>query len=204
MLWTIVSCLIIIAGAVGIWLRLRKKTKDFKEILEEIDKVTVVESIRGPSVTTYQYNNDSRLEKKTKSGEEKIESYDLEKLNNTKEDFFRHYAEYVSASQLIPLFPLLGILGTVFGLMLGLRQQDMAVAVNQLVSGLGVALSTTFAGLIVTVGLKIIDAYGPGKLVNQIEGQLTVIDSKIQIQTLKEELQSAKNAIHEQTDSSQY
>ena len=71
-------------------------------------------------------------------------------------------------SQLIPLFPLLGILGTVMGLMGQLAAGDISTMFHSL-SG---ALNTTFVGLVCAIVLKLIDTLLPGKVIYDTEVKL--------------------------------
>ena len=59
---------------------------------------------------------------------------------------------YDVANQLVNLLPMLGILGTVGGLIFSGHLDD----VDLLVSGLGQAMWTTFAGLAAAIGVKIV------------------------------------------------
>ncbi len=67
--------------------------------------------------------------------------------------------------QIIPIFPLLGILGTVAGLILEMQSGDMA----GMISSLDVALETTLWGLIFSIVLKGIDAVFPSRIIYDAE-----------------------------------
>ena len=85
--------------------------------------------------------------------------------------------------QLIALLPLLGILGTVWGLMEGSGSPD----ISGLMSGLGTAMMTTFIGLSFSIVLKFIDAAVIGVKVNAIDADFASKDAIIQRQTLMRE-----------------
>lgn len=89
--------------------------------------------------------------------------------------------------QFIPVFPLLGILGTVAGLMLELQSGS----VEEMMASLDVALGTTFFGLIITIVLKIIEATFPSRVIYDVEVMLDDFDKKLSIaemfQNFKEE-----------------
>lgn len=89
--------------------------------------------------------------------------------------------------QCIPVFPLLGILGTVAGLMLELQAGD----INAMMQSLDVALETTFWGLIFAIILKIIEAVFPARIISDVEVLLDDFDKKLNIaemfQKFKEE-----------------
>lgn len=71
--------------------------------------------------------------------------------------------EYEVFVQLVPIFPLLGILGTVAGLIQKLSN------IGELQDALGLSLSTTFYGLIAAIVLKVVDALWVSKRLNGME-----------------------------------
>lgn len=77
--------------------------------------------------------------------------------------------------QCIPVFPLLGILGTVAGLMLQLQAEGM----DAVMQSLDVALETTFWGLIFAIILKIIEAVFPARVISDVEVMLDDFDKKL-------------------------
>lgn len=116
-------------------------------------------------------------------------AYDRKKLEDNRVLFNRTYAGYVVYSQWISLFPLLGILGTVMGLVFNRDMSD----VDNLVAGLSMALWTTFFGLVCSILLKFFDAVGPGKLINEIDARFEAVDSAINRLSL-EKLNAARVA----------
>ncbi len=82
-------------------------------------------------------------------------------------DFNKSVSVYDSLTQLIPVFPLFGILGTVAGLMLALSQTegDLSLVANDL----DFALRSTFWGLIWTIGLKILVALTSARMIEDTE-----------------------------------
>lgn len=114
-------------------------------------------------------------------------SYDRRKLEENREAYNKVYSRYVVASQLIGLFPLLGILGTV----LGLISSDLT-DIDSLVAGLTDALRTTLWGLIWAIVLKAADAVVPGKLVNDIDAKFDTVDSAIERLSLENILKEAQ------------
>lgn len=107
--------------------------------------------------------------------------YNRDKLEANRDDYYGIYPWYVFASQSVALFPLLGILGTVWGLASG-NLADVAT----LVSGLGMALDTTIYGLCCAIGLKFVDAFFLGRLVNRVDSEFEKADSAINRQSLNE------------------
>ena len=96
---------------------------------------------------------------------------------DTIRDYEKSFNEVVSGynacTQFIPLFPLLGILGTVSGLV----QQLQAQNIDEMFKSLDVALTSTFWGLIVTILLKIC-ATVSAKLIEDTEIVLDDYDKK--------------------------
>lgn len=77
--------------------------------------------------------------------------------------------------QFISIFPLLGILGTVAGLMLEIQSSDIA----GMMSSLDIALTTTLFGLIFAIVLKFIEAVFPSRVIYEVEVMLDDFDKKL-------------------------
>lgn len=90
---------------------------------------------------------------------------DPDKMNDLRQEYDRICVEYSIVSQLIPIFPSLGILGTVAGLMF----QVAAEGIDQMTSSIGMALSSTFLALLFTIILKYMMAVSVSKKVNEID-----------------------------------
>lgn len=71
--------------------------------------------------------------------------------------------KYVVSEQLIPLFPLFGILGTVLGIMF--QMGDDIALMRQAVS---TSITTTVAGLVTTIVLRLIDAIAVSPGINEL------------------------------------
>lgn len=89
--------------------------------------------------------------------------------------------------QCIPVFPLLGILGTVAGLMLKVQGNG----IEAMMESLNTALDTTFWGLIFAILLKVMEAVFPSRIIYDVEVMLDDFDKKLSIaemfQRFKEE-----------------
>lgn len=83
-------------------------------------------------------------------------------------------------AQLIPVFPMLGILGTVAGLMLSVKAGD----ISSMMASLDTALSSTYWGLIAAIILKVIDSVFPAKIIRDVEIMLDDFDRKIDLANL--------------------
>lgn len=114
--------------------------------------------------------------------------YDRDELELNRGRFSVAYANYVTCGQLTSLLPLLGILGTVAGLIASSGTTDM----SQMISGLGTAMWTTLCGLVASIGLKALDAVLLGRLVNLIDAKFNEADTIITRQTLQTEVRQAR------------
>lgn len=79
--------------------------------------------------------------------------------------------------QFIPIFPLLGILGTVTGLILEVQSND----ITSMMASLDTALTSTFYGLVFAIVLKGIEAVYPSRVINDVEIMLDDFDKKLSI-----------------------
>lgn len=91
------------------------------------------------------------------------DAYTWEETLEYKEEFNKTQLLYSTFGQLVPIFPLLGILGTVAGL---IQQLDN---IEQMREALALSMSTTFWGLIAAIVLKFADAILVSKTVNKME-----------------------------------
>ena len=98
----------------------------------------------------------------------------MDELRKNKESFKQHMIDYRTYQQYIPIFPLLGILGTVAGLIgqlsNGLEMDALAVSMN-----------TTFWGLVCAIILKFVDARLISRVVNAEELYYESNEEKYQI-----------------------
>ena len=117
--------------------------------------------------------------------------YDRDELELNRGRFSVAYANYVTCGQLTSLLPLLGILGTVAGLIASSGTTEM----SQMISGLGTAMWTTLCGLVASIGLKALDAVLLGRLVNLIDAKFNEADTIITRQTLQTEVRQARTKI---------
>lgn len=93
---------------------------------------------------------------------------DISRFDSIREEYNEQGTKYTIWSQMISIFPLLGLLGTVYGLMPGLAEinnNDMSV----LYGAMSTALISTFLGLIASIILKIYVSFGPDKTISDIE-----------------------------------
>lgn len=90
--------------------------------------------------------------------------------------------------QCIPVFPLLGILGTVAGLML----QVQAEGIEAMMNSLNTALDTTFWGLIFAILLKVIEAVFPSRIIYDVEVMLDDFDKKLNMAEMFKKFQEEK------------
>ena len=105
---------------------------------------------------------------------EKEEAVTPDTIRDYEKSFNEVVSGYNMCVQFIPLFPLLGILGTVSGLVEQLGTKDM----DKVYASLQVALWSTFCGLIVTIILKIVAAFC-ARLIEDTEVVLDDYDKKV-------------------------
>lgn len=137
----------------------------FKDLGKKVD-----DQIQGNKGRVYRDQKTLELKQRETAIAKRENSYPLRKR------FDELCAEYLIAAQMIPLFPLLGILGTVSGLIAQVSTQDEAA----IYSSLGLALSTTFWGLIASIVLKVVEAWLVQKGINNIETVFNDYDIKYQ------------------------
>lgn len=96
-------------------------------------------------------------------------------IRNYEKEFNKTCAWYNVFSQLVPIFPLLGILGTVAGLILELKAQD----VTAVFEALDVAMLSTLWGLVFAIILKAVIALGSARIINDVDIMLDDYDKKL-------------------------
>ena len=101
-------------------------------------------------------------------------------------DFNKDCALHNVFSQLIPIFPLMGILGTVAGLMLEVNSQD----INGMMASLDTALSSTFFGLIFAILLKFVDAIFPSRIIEDVDVMLEDYSKKLDLAEMIQKLRA--------------
>lgn len=97
-----------------------------------------------------------------------------EDVSEYMKDFNSIQVSYKIVAQLVPIFPLLGLLGTVWGLMKEIGGMTEVAAgqpidTSILISGLSTAMVTTFAGLVMAIFFKIIDSLLVSKKMYRME-----------------------------------
>ena len=101
-------------------------------------------------------------------------------------DFNKACAWHSVFSQLIPIFPLMGILGTVAGLML----EANAVDLEGMMASIDTALSSTFFGLIFAIALKFIDAVFPSRVIEDVDVMLDDYSKKLDLADMIQKIRS--------------
>lgn len=169
----IISCMVIIFVGIGISYAMIRNLNRLRRVQTKLSSLAVKESggIHDESV-----GPDGKM--RIRHAEATV--YDLADIEDNRSDFNTAYAYYVRNGQLIALLPLLGILGTVLGLIMGSGAADIA----GLVAGLGTAMWTTAIGLIFSIILKFADAFFIGVLVNDIDADFASKDAVIERQIL--------------------
>lgn len=173
----IIIGLIIVLSVVVFW-RLIISSSSLTKISDKFEVINVTKS-------TYDERVNSAGEIIKQEYYENI--IDQAELEKNRDKYYLEYATYVVCSQIIAIFPLLGILGTVLGLVMGGIDADM------LLEGLSTALYTTLAGLVASILLKLFDAAVVGKKINLIDAKFEKADAIINRQIIRSEIRSASN-----------
>ena len=193
---TVASCLVIAVFAAIVFRALLISHKKFSNIYENFFNRTIVDKRKTKKKSAQKIDLSEKSEYVNTSDYQEEERYDVEELKINKEEYLKQYAAYVSASQMIAIFPLLGILGTV----IGLASTGKMESVDIMLQGLTTALWTTIVGIVASIVLKLYDSMAPGKLVNLIEAKFYVTEEAIRWKNLTEEIRDTRMAVDEQTD----
>lgn len=116
------------------------------------------------------------INRKTLEMDEREESERVtpETIRKYEKEFNQSCSRYHTYTQGIPLFPLLGIFGTVAGLMLQVGAQTM----DEMIVSLNLALGSTLWGLFFAIILKVIVAVFPARIIYDVEIMLDDYDKK--------------------------
>nr|MCR4745175.1 MotA/TolQ/ExbB proton channel family protein [Lachnospiraceae bacterium] len=160
----IITVVIVVAGVILLGLFFRNYIS-LKNHYTEIKSVMSWKNTR-----TYLNKNTKEIE--DQSVDEKVTPDTIRELQT---EFYKTCSWHEAYAQLIPVFPLLGILGTVSGLMAQLGSQG----VEGMVDSLNGALGSTFWGLIAAIILKFLDAAFSSRIINDTEIILDDYEKKI-------------------------
>lgn len=133
----------------------------------------------------YTLNVDS---KEMEESEDESASITPDTIRKYETEFNKKCSQHGVLVQCIPIFPLLGILGTVAGLMMELQAGD----IEAMMASLDVALDTTLWGLIFAILLKIIEAIFPSRIIYDVEVLLDDFDKKLNIAEMFQKFKGEK------------
>ncbi len=102
---------------------------------------------------------------------------DIEAMNDLREKYNSISGKYYSYVQSISLFPLMGLFGTVFGLIPGLKAVNGG-DLEALSASLSTALYSTLLGIFISIVLKLYVAYGPSRAALNIENNFAENDRR--------------------------
>lgn len=177
---TFVFCALILCFGVFCFFALWYYKRFFSDILKEVNDARQEVSAVGQKLDA-----EGSIEEKVTV----LTRFDNVKLERARNEYDRNYSVYVFWSQMVPLFASLGLLGTVLGLILS---SSGDIELESLMSSLGLAMWTTFVGLICTIVLKFVDSIGPGRVINDIDSAFTRLDEKMSKELYKRAGSSGK------------
>ena len=164
---TFVCCALILCLGIFCFFALQDSRRHFSEVLSDVRAAR-----RDVSEVGQNLDPDFSIEEKMTIRT----TFDSMKLENAHAEFDKIYSEYVCWSQMVPLFSSLGLLGTVLGLILSSRGE---MQIDTLMSSLSLAMWTTLVGLVCTIVLKVVDAVGPGRVINDIDAAFARVNEKM-------------------------
>ena len=144
-------------------LKLSSQKNDIKKMLEQNPK---------------QYNLNGTLKTMEEKDDESV-SITPDNIRQYETEFNKTCSVHSVLIQIIPIFPLLGILGTVAGLMLQIQEAE---------TSLNFALETTFWGLVCAIIFKLLDAIFSSRIIYDVEVMLDDFYKKIDIAEMFENL----------------
>ncbi|MCR4764237.1 MAG: MotA/TolQ/ExbB proton channel family protein [Lachnospiraceae bacterium] len=97
-----------------------------------------------------------------------------EEIGGQRQKFNKYVSGYGVCTQLISVLPLMGILGTVAGLILNVNAQDM----DAVFASLRTALDSTLWALFFAIVLKLVDAFATSRFIFQIEALFEDFDRR--------------------------
>lgn len=144
---TVIFSIVIIVIAFVLFNLLRTQKKKFEEMIDKYKKERNKNKGDAMSQSMTDGNDIGISEGSAPISMSFMEDY--------RSEFEEIQAWYNAASQLISVLPMLGILGTVLGLIL----QISSVGIDEVTDSIGLALITTFWGLFSAIVLKVYDSF---------------------------------------------
>ena len=140
--------------------------------------VTVVKGVNKINREIDEKKKKRRRVQYTQDGVQTIsDAYTWAEVLGDLKEFSKPQIAYSIAEQLIPIFPLLGILGTVTGLIMQLQSGDLTA----LKEAMGTSMWTTFWGLLAAIALRLADAIFVSKKVTELELYFDMYEQEYQI-----------------------
>lgn len=161
-----IDAVIIISGVVitiSIILNAIKLSQQKSKILDTLNRKSTIATINKKTMEIHEY--------------EKSENVTPETIRNYETEFNKVSSWYYVLEQFIPVFPLLGILGTVLGLMTQVSAKDIDALFNSLDN----ALTSTVFGLLFAIFLKMLVAITSTRIIKDVEILLDDYNEKYRI-----------------------
>ncbi len=164
MITCFVFCAIIVAAGFWILGQIAACNRKFKEIKAKSGKIYK------------KTRSDARVDVYSRNLEySENTNLDIEAMNEQRTNYNAVAGRFHSCVQSISIFPLLGLLGTVWGLIPGLAAVNTG-DIEVLYSSLSTALYSTLVGIVWSIVLKFYVAYGPSPLALSIENNFAEND----------------------------
>lgn len=140
--------------------------------------ISVVKSVNSIEEELEEKRKKKTRKKYAKGGVQTISDPDTwEETYDLMKEFSKPRITYSTAEQLIPVFPLLGILGTVLGIIVQLNAKD----IDSIFDSLGTSMWTTLAGLAAAIILRLVDALFVSKKVTELEIRFDMYEQDYQM-----------------------
>lgn len=113
---------------------------------------------------------------------------DMRVINDIRQAYGKITPRHNASAQIVSLFPLLGLLGTVCGLIPSLANAEAEVLQEALTSNMTLALISTFLGLVAAIVLKLHLTMVTAQNVDQVDDFFEDIDRTVLQQMVRETL----------------
>jgi len=140
---TLISCAVIAVLGLVVWGKLGAVSSKLKEIKKKAE-----DAYSETSKEFVDVQNPMNIRTDTQR------TFDINKMEEPRANFNEQVALFTQYVQGIAIFPMMGLLGTIIGLIPGLKILSTTGDLNKLAASLNTALWTTLVGLVAAIILK--------------------------------------------------